>query len=304
MHQIIRTKNLTWINIYRPQEQDIEYLAQNFKFHDIILNELLKPTLRPKVDQFNNHNYMVLHFPIYDPQKKSAQSKEIDFIFSKKILITAHYEEMEPLAKFIEKIKTISDPQDDIYMNDTGYLIYLILKNMYNFSFRELDHIKKRIDRIEDQIFKGYEKQMVEEISYVKRDIINFRRAIEPQEYALKSFTEISKSFFNQKEQPYFSEMTGSYARIVNLIENNRETIDALEETNNSLLSTKINEIMKRFTILAFTTFPLSLFLAILSLPLKHNPVLEYDYGFWLALSATLILVATMLAIFKKKDWL
>jgi len=77
--QKIQIKNLTWIDIADPKKEDIEYL-KTLDFHPVVLKELLEPTLRPKVEQYNNYLYMVLHFPIYRPKEKTSKSMEMDFV--------------------------------------------------------------------------------------------------------------------------------------------------------------------------------------------------------------------------------
>ena len=95
--QIIKYNNLTWVNISFPTEKDIEYLRENFKFHELVLEELLTPTYHPKVDDFGSYLYFVMHIPVYIRAERKNVHKEIDLVVSKDTLVTVIYEDsLEP----------------------------------------------------------------------------------------------------------------------------------------------------------------------------------------------------------------
>ena len=99
----INFKNITWINVFNPSAEDLKYLIKNFKIHPIIMNELTRPTLRPKVESYGDHLYMVLHFPIFSSETRTTLSREIDFVFTKNTLITVHYEKIAPFEELLSQ---------------------------------------------------------------------------------------------------------------------------------------------------------------------------------------------------------
>lgn len=300
----LKTKTLNWHNIKVPKKADIEWLKNHYNFHELVLSELTRPTMRPKVESYDHYLYMVLHFPIFEESERKTYQREIDFLITKKDLVTVTYDDIPPLDDFF---KTCANnvSSEELYASKTpAHLLFYAIKNLFEFSLRQLDHVQENINIIEDKIFSGFEKNVVEELSIIRRDIIDFRRAIKPEHITLESLKEHGTGLFGKQLEPYFYGLIGEYMKVWNLLENNKEALDALYDNNTTLLDIKQNEIMKLFTILAFVTFPLSLFVSILGIDSPHNPVRGTANDFWLIMGFVVVSIATMLAIFKSKKWL
>ena len=300
----LKTKTLSWHHIKNPKKADIEWLKNHYNFHEIVLSELTRSTMRPKVESYDHYLYMVLHFPIFEESERKTYQREIDFLITKKDVITVSYDGIPPLDSFF---KTCVDDLscEELYASKTSaHLLFFIIQNLFEFSLRQLDHVQENINKIEDKIFSGSERNVVEELSIIRRDIIDFRRAIKPEHITLESLKEHGTTLFGKSLEPFFSGLIGEYMKVWNLLENNKEALDALYDNNTSLLNIRQNDIMKLFTILAFVTFPLSLFVSILGIDSPHNPIRGTTNDFWLIMGFVVVSITTMLAIFKRKKWL
>ena len=301
-----KIKNLTWIDIIDPKKDDLGYLEKEFNFHPVVLNELTVSTLRPKVENYDNYLYMVLHFPIYHPKEKTSKSMEIDFLMTKDTLITVRYGKIQPLQEFFKKceLKNI-DPH---FGETTASLICCMIGELNNFSLRQIDHITKKIDGIEKEIFETRnikkEEKIVEEISIIRRDILDFRRTLKPQNTIFESLKIRGAEFFGKSGEPYFADIIGDHTRVWNLLENNKETIESLQEANDSLLSNRTNRIMKIITLFAVIVFPLTLLAGIFSMNTKYLPIIGMENDFWIILGIMLMGTISMVILFKTKKWL
>lgn len=304
--QKIKIQNLTWIDIVDPDKKDIKYLEENFNFHPVVLKELLSPTLRPKVEHYDSYLFMVLHFPIYDPKEKTTKSMEIDFLIVKDTLMSIRYGKIQPLQEFWKKCQT--DKQYLYFQNSPALLLHCMLQELNNFSLRQIDHITKKINDIEDKIFKAKktkeETKLVEKILIIRRDILDFRRTIKPQAAILKSLKSRGVEFFGRKMEPYFSDIIGDYLRVWDLLENHKETIESLQEANDSWLSNRTNLVMKILTMFAVIVFPLTLLAAIWGMNTKYLPIVGVRHDFWIVVGIMLVGTVFMLAMFKAKKWL
>jgi len=303
-NKIIESENLTWIDIESPKEEEIKHISETYAIHQLVSEELLRPTLHPKVDDFFDILYLVLRFPTFDKKKETSVSREIDFIIGKKFLITVHYSPVKPLKEFIKKIEEDEGFKTKHSLNQSGFLVFHIMRHLYDFSLRELDHVQKKIDAIENKIFEGMEKEMVKSISFVGRDILNLRRILKPHDTVLDSLQKTGKAFFGEEFVPYFNNLSGKYFRIWSILEDNSQTIEALRKTNESLLSTKINEIMKFLTIMAFITFPLTLIANIFAMNTKMLPLIGRENDFWIIIGMMLALTFLFFIFFKSKKWI
>lgn len=295
---------ITWIDIINPTQSDIDYLGANYKFHPLIMSELMRPSSRSKVETYNNYIYIVYHMPIYDSCSRVSKSTEIDFLITRDAIITSRYGEIEPVDKFFNRLEKDITSHEKYLDKSTGHLLYEILENCQEFSLRQLNHINEKICHIEESIFKGREKEMIKEISLVKRDVLDQRLITRPQKTILDSLLIKGSKFFGKDIEIYLNDLLGDYERVWDTLDNLKETIEALESTNNTLFESKLNEVMKLFTILAFVTFPLSLLSNIFSMNTTNTPLVAGQYGFWIIVGIMIIISLIFFILFKIKKWL
>ncbi len=302
---IIKHKKNIWIDVKNPSKKDLDYLKKKFKFHPVTLDELLTPTIRPRVEHYDHYLFMVIHFPFYDSQKKTNKSIEVDFLITPNALITVHYEDLLPLKQFLAKCQTDRTSRERALSETPALLLHCILEKLYNFSLRQLDHISKKVNQIEDKTFKeGGSEKVVKIISWVRRDIFDFRKTIKPQKTVLESLKIRGLKFFGKDMRPYFMDIIGDYIRVWNILENHKETIEALRETNDSLVSNRTNRIMRILTIFSVIVFPLTLLASIFGMNTQFLPLVGHEYDFWMIFGIMLVATAGMLVFFKKQKWL
>lgn len=300
----IRTPQVTWLDIASPSPKELRYLAANYNVHPLILEGLEKPTIRSRAEDYNGYTYLVLHFPIFNEAKKISESVEIDFLITPDTLITVRYQNIEPLDEFLKKCRAGSAALKKTALNRSAvHLFYYLIKEMYNFSLRQLDHVDGRINQIEEAIFSGRQKEMLLALSLSRSDVLNFLRTLRPQGTVLESLLARSDTF-EKSARPYLIDLLGEYRRVMDQAENNRETIEGLQTTNAALLEHKTGEIMKVLTIMAFVTFPLTLLANIFSMNTTSIPIVGRPYDFWIIIGIMFFAVAVFFAFFKTKKWL
>jgi magnesium transporter len=291
-----------WIKISSPTEEDIEFLKEKFNFHPVILHEIASPSSRTKVENYGEYIYTVYHLPIYNLEKKTSQETEIDFIATKKCIITTQYKEIESVDELFSELK--EKDEKNILNGEPEKLFYEILQRSLIFSLRQLFHIGDKIKKIGNSIFKGKEKEMIKEISIVKRDILDQRLIAKPQRTILESLIIKGESFFEKDSRIYFNDLLGDHNKLWNTLDNFKETIEALESTNNTLFNSKTNEIMKLLTIMTFFALPLSLLVNTFSMSNIYTPLTDNPYGFWIVIIAMVFISLGLYTFFKIKKWL
>ncbi len=301
----IKYKNYIWFDIYKPSKKDIEFIEKDFHFHPLVINELKRPSIRAHVDHWNDYLYFVYHTPEFDRNFESSQPKEIDFLITKERLITVHYEKIEVLEEVFKKCSNLKNCS---YFMEEGpdYLVYRILESSIKFSLRQLYHIGERLSKIEKDIFNENIKEVlkVKEISYIKRDILNFQLISRPHQKLLKSLFLEGKKFFGKRFMIYFSSLEQDHLKVSDMLQNYRDIIESLESTNSNLVNIKINEVMKIFTILAFVTFPLTLVSSMFGMNTLNTPIIGSRYDFWTIFIIMVALTFLMFLYFKRKKWI
>ncbi len=296
-------KKITWLDFENPSADDVLYLQENFDIHPLAIEEFVTPTMRPNATEYHNCLFLTVHIPLFDIVTRTTYPGELDILLTKDHIISGHSKEIYQLTEFFNQLEG-SEGKRRLYMGkDTASLMYRILEILFESCFPKVDHITEKLNAIEEEIFKGNEKEMVMEISVVKRDILNFRRTLKPQRSIIESIMQKNCSLISKELMPYFQDLLGTNTRLWNVLENSKEIIESLEETNNSLLSNKLDMTMKILTIFSAVLLPLTVYSNILamsaSIPFGNNP-----YGFWIHMSIMLFIGLVTVTLFKTKKWL
>ena len=252
----IKTKKVSWIDIDKPNSEDIVFLKKYFDFDPIILKEYLKRNKQAKIEKHKNYLFLILYFPIFDRQAKKANPAEIDFFITKDKIVTGHYDEIMPFEDLIQKL-ALSDPLKKQCLRSNSHLLLNLINLLFDACQPMLDHIQDNIEKIDNQSFNNTEAQLLNEIAIVKRDINNLRLIIRPQHHILKIITSRLTRFFKSFPKILAQETMSSYLRVWHRLEIHKQTIEAIENTNTNILSFKMNRKVNIATIISALLLPL-----------------------------------------------
>jgi len=138
----IKGKNVTWIDIKSPQEDDIKYLAKRFDFHELNLEDVLSNIQRPKIDEYKDHLFIVMHFPRFFKGSKRLITSEVDFFVGKGYMITIHNGTQKLLTEFFEKCKKDKKHFNSFAGEESGLLLYEVVSNLYENCFPMINNFK------------------------------------------------------------------------------------------------------------------------------------------------------------------
>ena len=297
-------KNLTWIDLESPTQEEVREIMEEYSVNPLVAEEFLSPTLKPKVDFYKDYIYLILHFPALKHTHSGDQNQEVDFVIGKDFLITVRYDTVDALHKF-SKVFEVNSVLDKSDMGDhAGFIFFYMLRKLYRSIEHEIEFMEDKVEIIEDRVFEGKEKAMVYEISVLFRNLLDIKQALSAHEEVLSSFEVVSSKLFGEDFVYQVRSLIGSYYRVKTIIENTSADLKEIRETNNSLLSTKQNEAMKVLAIMAFVTFPLSLIATIFGMNTVVLPIVGHPHDFWIIITIMLTLTAIFFWFFKHKNWL
>lgn len=293
--------HLTWIDLVSPSPSEVRSLMDEFDINPLIAQELLSPSFRSKVERRGDSIYSILHFPLVRGNQRREQ--EIDFVIGKHFLITTRYETVDPLHAFAKAFE-VDAVLDRVQATHGGHLFVAMVKSLYEALNDECTLVARKLQDIEDRIFKGDERQMVVQISQTGRVIHDFRQSLSPHEEMLLSLDSASARFFGSEFSYYVHDLQGVYGRMSRNLENVRDSLIELRETNNSLLSTKQNEIMKTLTVLTFVFLPLSFIGTLFQMNTHSTPLVGTPGDFWFVLFGMGVVALSCFFYFRYKGWL
>ena len=272
-----------WIDILSPTKEDINYLNGHYKIHPVIIDELEHPSARSKVREYDGYLYLVLHFPYWDGKAKTSNPYEIDVILTKQSLITVRYQKDTDIEK------GVADLKNEITNENSLEIFYKLVEFFLEFASREMYHISEKIKEVEKGTFSHRENQMVLNISYIKRDILDFRRIFRWLQTILSSLDRIGPRIFGSEYKIYFDDLEGDSFKVENTIENLADIISSLEQTNNSLIQTRIDTLNKVYTTISAITWPTLLIISTYQMSLNNMPLAGMPHAYWRIISISVI---------------
>jgi magnesium transporter len=301
---------LTWVNIFDAGKSEIEYLRKKYKFELQHLQASLgrtvaqRPTISHGLGADNTvYHFMILHFPVF--QGGSIVAGEIEFFISDGYLVTLHNNNIEILNEFFNYCKKDGTSLLSYEFESSAILLYEILEKLMLSCYSILDKNSIEISRVEEIIFSQDQKRAVSDLLSLRRNIINFRKIMLNHKNIIKKLLQVEGNLMSsEKISKYYNEIIEHSKRIWDLIESQKDMIDVLNSTNESLLDYKISDIMKTLTIISVIVFPLTLLAAVFGMNFPGIPFTANPHGFWVVISFMVTVVFSMLLFFERKRWL
>ena len=301
----IKTKKFIWLDVAQATQTNLKYLKQEFGFDSRDLNDCLPIMQRQKIHERQNYIFMILQFPFYNRETKSIESSEIDFFISKKYLITIHEDELSPLINFFHICQTDAIMKSQLTSEIAVTLLHKLLHRLYTFCYPILNHINLDINQIEQDILKQAEEKTVHHILLIKRNIVNLQKTMQSHRGTLQKLLELTQTWRPPRMDNEYNNLISHTKDIWDYLTNYKDTINALHETQESMTSLKINEIMKTLTIFSVIVFPLTLLAAIFGMNTMNSmPFVNDKYDFWYIIGIMAVGMIVMFGYFKKRKWL
>jgi len=297
---------LTWTYIEKPTAREVQYLAENFHFHPLNLDDVLSRVQRPKIDRYDDHLFIVLHFPVFNKENRVTTPSEVDIFIGENYVITVHCSgDLKPLEKFFKECQLGEDTCQNHMSRSSSYLLYQILDRLVNYCFPILNKAIDNLDKVENLIFAKAAPETVREISILRRDMISFRRVIHPQLAVVEALEQEEYPFFKEEQEVYFGDIADHIRKIWDGLEDCKEVVDGLAETSNWLTSHRIQEIMRVLTIVMALMAPATLIASIYGM---NIPLPGGQGGSPLPIAIVLFIMlgisVVMLIFFHRRRWL
>jgi len=298
---------LTWIYSEKPSHNEVKFLEQHFNFHPLNLDDVLSRAQRPKIDEYEDHLFIVLHFPVFDKENRITRPSEVDIFIGENYVVTVHcFANLKPLAKFFRECQIHEKSRQTYLGRSSSFLLYHILDRLVNYCFPILGKITGNIDDIEDVIFTKAVPETVRRISLIRRDLISFRRVIRPQIPVIETLEREDYPFFKEEQEVYFGDIGDHVRKIWDELEDYKEVVDGLAETSNWLTSHRIQEIMRVLTIVMAILAPPTLLSGILGMnvPLPGGVESGSLLPLGILLSVMAVISAGMFVYLRRRKWL
>ncbi|MGH2475354.1 MAG: magnesium transporter CorA family protein, partial [Candidatus Limnocylindrales bacterium] len=301
--EIIEAAGLRWIHIEEPRLAHRDWLEANFDFHPLDFEDVYSRNQRPKLDQYDDYVFIVLHFPLFDKDTGRILTAELDLFLGPDYLVTLPNIPLPPLAAMFERYREKADLREEVFSKGSGYLLYKIVDTGVDASFPMLRKTGLKLERLEDDIFEGKSSEIVRDISDTKQEIINFRKITRPQRAVLRDLERTKQRYLQEELEIYFDDISDAAERIWDTLENYKEVIEGIESTNESVLSHRLNDSFRILTAASVLLLPLTLIASIFGMNV-HFPGEGEAVTFFLILALMAALLVGLVVLFRRRGWL
>lgn len=304
MVETITFGELKWHHILNPSDQDLQFLQDSFQFHPLDIEDCRSSNQRPKIDVYDDYNFIILHFPYFDKNNKLLRTKEMKVFWGKDYIITIGRSHWVIRNLFTA---TLKNPENvDAFMSrNSDTLLYTILYRLMVESYSLLLRIGAEVELINRELFGRKAEQTIERISMTRRNIILLNTIFKPQLRLFHKFEsgEI-KGFSNHEEmEDYWGNILDYYQKMWDMVEDNGEIIEGLSTTFDSLQTNRTNEIIKVMTFISTFFLPLTFITGVygmnVELPLCHHP-----WAFYMIAAIMLTFATIFIFYFRRKRWM
>jgi len=302
--QEISYSGYRWINITEPDQDMVQYLGENFKYHPLDLEDVLSKVSYPKIDAYQNYLFIILQFPVYETARRIYKRSELNIFFGHDYLITINSGQLAALQNFFETCRIDELARQKFMRNGVSMLLWEILDSHMDYVFPIINQKNDLIFQLEEEIFENPElKDMIQEIMILKRNTINLRRILYPQRQVFMDLGNKHPKFVPEEMRVYFDDLVDKQDKILSQLDTAKSYVDVLEDANESLITRSTNNVIKTLTIFSVIMLPLTVLTSYfgmnVGLPGQNSPhILTY---------INLVLLgaaAVMIGYFIKKRWL
>src|SRR5437667_6554752 len=254
-------EGLTWIHLESVEPEIVNQLRARFGWHPLDVEDVLSRRQRPKIDDYADEGYLfgVLHFPVFDKAIQRLNAAELDFFLGPDYLVTLPNVELLPVTRLFRRCQDDERFREQLFSKGSGRLLYEVLDDLFDYCFPILDKIGHKLDTIEDDMFEGRSEEIVRDISNVKQEIISYRKIIKPERSTLRLLERHVERLLPEELDLYFDDIVDAAERIWDMLDNYKEVVDALEQTNESVISHKVNNVLRILTVVSVILLPMTL---------------------------------------------
>lgn len=307
--KIIHTKNLKWVDITNPDDSDILYLKENFKFHPLDFEDVVAQSTRTKIDEYDSYHFIILLFPFLNRESQEIKPAEVDFFVGKNFLVTVHDGSIRTLTNLIKNISAYDNVRDQYMSGNPGLLLFQILELLFKRSFPILDSLNREITEASRDQFK-LDIDTLHKLSKLKKNIIVYRRIMKMHKFILSKLAKNRRDYLMFRDsRAYFQNLIETAENIWDVLASDKESVESFEDTNQSLASHQINDILQVLTIVSVIVSVLALITDILIFfertNLERTLGLGSDFQLFVFISSILlVMTSVMLIYFRNKRWL
>ena len=292
---------VTWINVDAIHDIEVvEKIGKHFNIDYLVLEDILNTGHHPKVEDFDDYIYIVLKMLSFDKELGEIKAEQISIVIGSNYVLT--FQEVE--GDVLDPVRRrIQNPNGRFRRFGSDYLAYALVDTIIDHYFLVVENIKDRLEEIEDELLETAEPETIHELHKLKRDLVVLRKNTSPLREMLTELEHGDSPLIGDETKKYLRDVRDHVIQVVETADSVRDILSGLQDVHLTIVSNRMNEVMKVLTIIATIFIPLTFIAGLYGMNFKYMPELEWPWGYPLALLAMAAISVVMFVFFKMKKW-
>jgi len=301
----IKQGKLTWVNIDKVDDTVFAYLKDNYNFHHLDIEDLSTEQQTPKIDTYDDYLFIILQFPQWSAQSQSIVPHEIDMFVGENYLITIQNARSKELKNFFYRCMNNPKVKAEWMSGSSGYLLYAIIESLFHQTRPIMNKLGKDILFVEQTIFNDEQNShIVKKLAVIRRNVLSFRRIIDPQKYLTATLSHTRKTFMEEHLSIYFDNVTDYLNKIWTISSTYQDTVSGLHVTVESLINQKTNKVIGALTVISVSLLPLTLLSGIYGMNIVGLPWAQNPKWVWAMFGIMAGIIVAIIMYMRQKKWI
>jgi magnesium transporter len=294
-----------WINIYQIGDEELAFLSSNFPFSVENLEACKKDTQHSAIQFYPDYIFISMLFPIYNRTTKIIEPTELNIFLKDNMFITVHDNKLLSILDFFSNLEVDLSLRKKYFIGNPTIILYELLDRLLDSYFPMLDHINEDIKKLETGLFSAAEYKNTKKILRIRQNIITFRRTMQAHKNIIQKLISKGDSLFSVNSlKLHYNNLIEQLKDIWMIIESQKESVEILNQTNESLISFELNNIMKALTVLSIVIAVPSLVMTMFSVASEGTPFINSPHGFLILIFISIFSIVPVMWFFKRKKWM
>lgn len=250
-HKIIEAKDIVWIHINCVNEEDLDYLKQNFKFHHLDYDDIRAETSLSKVDTYKHYLFFTFHIPVLQKEINTVGGNELYIFLNENHIITLTHKPIASIENLYEHMEKVHKFRANVLSKGPAFMLYRILMDAFRETQSIVSFLTHEVARLEDAINHSHDKKITVDLGKARRNILYLRHLIDPQRTIISNLTVSKRQFISEDLNIYFDDLRDSLDSVWSSSDNLKLFVDGLFDVNEALLSHKTNDVITLLTIIS-----------------------------------------------------
>jgi magnesium transporter len=295
------SNRISWINIDGLRKSEVELVCNHYGIHQLLIEDILSIGQRPKMDEVEGVMFCLLNMLYFNETKKSVETEQISIVLGKDFVISFQEDASRDVFDPLRQRLGISNSK--IRQRGADYLNYTMLDLIVDNYYNVMEKLGDEIELLEDELIRRSNQGSLGRINQVRKELIILKRNIAPVRDLVNSIIRSESDLLEDRTTKYFKDVYDHIVQASDLCENYRDIMVSMQDLYINNVNLRMNEVMKVMAIVTCLLAPATVIGGIFGMNFETVPYIHNKYGFFLALSAMLIIPIYMLYVFRKRGW-